>query len=112
MCLYLSYRMRHVRSGGFWRWSVGWASFGYFTIVFAMTRIRIVLAELSGEIPFDGKRFGLVFSGSCGLLIFILSLRWSFPNGDRTLWDDLRADATRLSAQVRHTAHRIRRRTP
>jgi hypothetical protein len=122
ICLYISYRMPHVRSGGFWRWIVGWASFGLFTILFAITRVRTVLSELSGYVPFDSYRFGLVFAGSCCLLIFVLVLRWSFPNSDRTLLDDLRADAARLwsgihrvwswrsSCFIRQTRHEITRR--
>ena len=85
--------MPHVRSGGFLIWVIGWASFGVFTILFAIARVRVALQEFSGRVPFDWTRFALVSAGSCCLLTFICTLRWSFPAYGHTLWDDIRADA-------------------
>jgi hypothetical protein len=96
ICLYVAYRMPHVKSGGFWLWIVGWVAFGLFTLLYAIARTRVVLHEAQALEPMDWTRFGLVLTASCCLLIFVLSQRWSFPNVGQTLRDDIRADAHRL----------------
>lgn len=102
IALYVAYRMPHVKSGGFLVWIVGWVSFGLFTLLYGVARIRVVLHEAQQLEPMDWTRFGLVCAASCCLLTFVLALRWSFPSGGMTLWDDIRADAHRLWRLISH----------
>ena len=96
IAFYLSFRLLHLRSAQFHRWLIGWSAFAIFIILFAIARTRVVLSELSASVPIDWTRLALVSLGSCCLLIFVLALRWTFPNGNQTLWDDMCTDARRL----------------
>ena len=104
--MYTSYRLPHIRSGGFIIWVVGWSALGLYVIMTSAVRVSVVMSTVYGGDTFRLWRLLVRLAGDVALMIFVLCVRQIFPS-DQSLWDDVKADARRLARWLRWMVGRL-----